>query len=77
MFAIEFEKVVLQLRDRIRKFKLPAVYQTTNKTVRWPNDIIEDIKELTKGTNCSFSAFVIEAVRVAIENLKEENEEIQ
>ncbi|MGI5965542.1 MAG: hypothetical protein ACOX65_01230 [Anaerotruncus rubiinfantis] len=25
-----------------------------------------------QGTNCTFSAFVIEAVRVALENLKEE-----
>ena len=27
-----------------------------------------------KGTDCTFSAFVVEAVRVALENLKEDSE---
>ena len=56
----------------MRKFKIPAVPATTNKCVRFPNDIIEQVEKEIAGTDCTFSAFVIEAVRVALDNLHEE-----
>ncbi|WP_195376887.1 MULTISPECIES: YlcI/YnfO family protein [Anaerotruncus] len=56
----------------MRKFKIPSVPPTTNKCIRFPNDILEEVENAIQGTNCTFSAFVIEAVRVALENLKEE-----
>lgn len=56
----------------MKKFKIPAIPPTTNKCVRFPNNIIEDVEESIKGTTCTFTAFVIEAVKVALENLKEE-----
>jgi len=56
----------------MKKFKIPSIPPTTNKCIRFPNDLIKQIETATKGTNCTFSAFVIEAVRVALENLKEE-----
>ena len=58
----------------MRKFKLPAVPETTQKSIRFPNDIIEQVEESIRGTNVSFSAFVIEATRVALENLREDAE---
>ena len=58
----------------MRKFKLPAIPSTTQKSVRFPNDIIDQIEEAIRGTNVSFSAFVIEATRVALENLREDAE---
>lgn len=58
----------------MKKFKIPSVPPTTNKCIRFPNNLIEDVENAIKGTNCTFTAFVIEAVRVALENLKEENE---
>ena len=58
----------------MRKFKLPAIPSTTQKSIRFPNDIIDQIEEAIRGTNVSFSAFVIEAARVALENLKEDAE---
>ena len=39
-----------------------------------PNDVIDEIEDAIKGTDCTFSAFVVEAVRVALENLKEDSE---
>ena len=57
----------------MRKFKIPKVYTTTNKTIRFPDDVIADVEEAIRGTNCNFSAFVIEAARVAVDNLKEKN----
>ena len=55
----------------MRKFKNPSTPTTTNKCIRFPNDIIEDIENAIIGKDCTFTAFVIEAVRVALENLKE------
>ena len=35
-----------------------------------PDDVIENIEKKIRGTDCTFSAFVIEAVKVALENLE-------
>lgn len=56
----------------MRKFKLPAIPQSTSKSIRFPNEIIEQVEQAIRGTGVSFSAFVIEATRVALENLQEE-----
>lgn len=58
----------------MKKFKIPSVPPTTNKCIRFPNDIIEEVESAISGKNCTFTAFVVEAVRVALENLKEEQE---
>lgn len=57
-----------------KKFKLPSIPGTTQKNVRFPNDIIEGVEEAIRGTNVSFSAFVIEATRLALEDLKDTKE---
>ena len=58
----------------LRKFKIPVIPSTTNKTIRFPNNLIDEIEKKIVGKDCTFSAFVIEAVRVALENLHEEQE---
>ena len=55
----------------MKQFKIPSIPPTTNKTIRFPNDVIEQVEHAIEGKNCTFSACVIEAVRVALENLKE------
>ena len=55
------------------KFKIPAVPGTTSKTIRFPNQVIDEVEQAIRGTSCNFSQFVIEATRVALENLKEED----
>lgn len=60
-------------RNFMDKFKIPVIPPTTNKTIRFPNDVIEDVEnEISKVGNCTFSAFVIEAVRQALKSLKED-----
>ena len=59
----------------MRKFKIPQIPQTTNKCIRFPNDVIEEVEKALVGTDCTFSAFVVEAVRVALDNLKEDEGE--
>ena len=58
----------------MREFKIPAIPPTTNKCIRFPNDLIDQIEKAIQGKNCTFSAFVIEAVRVALENLNDQQE---
>lgn len=58
----------------MRKFKIPSVPPTTNKSIRFPNDLIKQVEKEIAGTSCTFTAFVIEAVRVALDNLKDEKE---
>ena len=56
----------------MKKFKIPSIPPTTNKSVRFPNDLLEQVENAIRGTDCTFSAFVIEATRVALESLAEQ-----
>lgn len=55
----------------MKKFKIPSVPPTTNKCIRFPNDLIEEVEKVIAGKNCTFTAFVIAAVRAALDNLEE------
>ena len=59
----------------MKKFRIPKIPQTTSKSIRFPNDVIEEVEKALVGTECTFSAFVVEAVRVALDNLKEEEDD--
>lgn len=56
-------------------FKIPNIPPTTNKSIRFPNDLIEEVEAAIVGKECNFSAFVIEAVRNALAELKEQENE--
>lgn len=43
----------------MKKFKIPSIPPTTNKSIRFPNDVIENVEKAIKGTNCTFTAFVV------------------
>lgn len=53
------------------KFQIPTNPPTTNKTIRFPNDVVEGVEQAIQGKECTFSAFVIAAVRAALEDLEE------
>lgn len=55
----------------MEKFKIPTQPPTTNKTIRFPNDVIEEVETAIQGKQCTFSAFVIAAVKNALENIEE------
>ena len=57
------------------EFKIPKPQTTTNNTIRFPDTLIESVEEAIKGTPCTFSAFVVEAVRVALANLEEDEKD--
>ncbi|MBQ1186889.1 MAG: hypothetical protein IIX54_04295 [Clostridia bacterium] len=56
----------------MEKFKIPTQPLTTNKTIRFPNDVIQQVEEAITGKQCTFSAFVIAAVKMALENIEKE-----
>ncbi len=51
----------------MRKFKIPSKPMTTSKAIRFPNDVIESVEKVITQKDCTFTAFVVEAVRYAIE----------
>jgi len=53
-------------------FKIPSTPPTTNKTIRFPNDVLEAVEQAIQGKECTFSAFVIAAVRAALEDLNQQ-----
>lgn len=46
--------------------------ETENKTIRFPVELIEQIEKALEGTNATFSRFVIDACKYALENLEED-----
>ena len=56
------------------KFKIPKTPSSTNKSIRFPNDLIERVEDAIRGQDCTFSAFVVEAVRVALEHLQDDED---
>lgn len=62
--------------EKMREFKIPMKSkQTTNKTIRFPEDLIEEIEKALVCKNCTFTAFVIAAVRYALANKESAAEE--
>lgn len=53
-------------------FKIPNISPTTSKSIRFPDDIIREVEETIAGRDCTFSAFVVAAVRAALQDLREE-----
>ena len=51
-------------------FKIPSIPPTTNKTVRFPNDLIERVEALICNKDCTFYAFGVAAVRAAVEEVE-------
>lgn len=56
-------------------FRIPSIPSTTNKTIRFPNDVIDAVEQAIRGHDCTFSAFVIAAVRAALETVAESPEQ--
>lgn len=54
-------------------FKIPKMPATTNKSIRFPNDVIEEVEKAIAGQDCTFSAFVVAAVRAALDDLQDQD----
>lgn len=56
----------------MNKFKIPIIPSTTQRSIRFPNDLIEDIENAITGKETTFTAFIVAASRHAIDELKEQ-----
>ncbi len=54
----------------MNSFKIPIIPSTSQRSVRFPNDLIEDVEEAIKGKQTTFSAFIVAATRHALEELE-------
>lgn len=82
IFPKKLEKCTLPHKPMIevkpmRKFKIPNIPATEPKSIRFPVDVISEVEDTIRGRDCTFSAFVVEAVRIALESLREEDEEAE
>ena len=53
----------------MNKFKIPRVPPTEPKCIRFPTDLINDIENVIRGKETTFSSFVVEACRFALKEL--------
>ena len=51
------------------KFKIPSVPPTTNKTIRFPAELVDKIEDAIKNQNVTFSSFVIQACEYALNDM--------
>ncbi len=55
---------------KMENFRIPKIPTTTQKCIRFPNDVIDKIENNIIGCDCTFSAFVIAAVKTVLEELE-------
>lgn len=55
-------------------FKIPKIPPTTAKSIRFPNDMLDEVETVIQGQDCTFSAFVVAAVRAALDDLQAQND---
>ena len=54
----------------MKEFHIPKMPSTTLKCIRFPNDIIERVEQAIVGKDCTFSLFVLEATKCALEEIE-------
>ena len=54
-------------------FQIPEPTTSSNKSIRFPDELVAQVEQAIQGKGCSFSAFVVAAVRSALESLSEKS----
>ncbi len=52
-------------------FKIPIIPSTSQRSIRFPNDLIEDVENAIEGKQTTFTAFVVAATRHAVDELRD------
>ncbi len=58
----------------MNRFKIPIIPSTTQRSIRFPNDLIDDVEEAIRGKETTFTAFIVAATRHAIDELNSDND---
>lgn len=53
----------------MNSFKIPIIPPTTQRSIRFPNDLIDDVEDAIRGKDTTFTAFIVAATRHAIDEL--------
>ena len=53
-------------------FQIPEPTTSSNKSIRFPDELVAQVEQAIQGTDCTFSAFVVAAVRSALGSLAAE-----
>lgn len=53
-------------------FSIPKTPRSTTKSIRFPNEVIDQVNDAIAGTDCDFTKFVVAAVRSALVSLEEQ-----
>lgn len=61
--------ILVLIRENIKAFE--QEHGEIDGTIRFPSDVVEEVEQAIQGKNCTFSAFVIAAVRTALEDIRE------
>ena len=57
----------------MNSFKIPIIPSTTQRSIRFPNDLIDDVEEAIRGKETTFTALIDAATRHAIDELNNNN----
>lgn len=57
----------------MNKFKIPIIPSTTQRSIRFPNNLIDDVENAIKGKQTTFTAFIVAATQHALDELKDDD----
>lgn len=60
----------------MNSFKIPIIPSITQRSIRFPNDLIDDVEEAIRGKETTFNAFIVAATRHAIDELNNNNDNL-
>lgn len=60
----------------MNSFKIPIIPSTTQRSLRFPNDLIDDVEEAIRGKETTFTAFIVAATRHALDELNNNNDNL-
>lgn len=55
------------------RFKIPVAPTSTVKSIRFPDEVIQSVEKVIRNHDCTFNAFVVEAVKNALDDLRIED----
>ena len=57
----------------MNSFKIPIIPSTTQRSIRFPNVLIDDVENAIRGKDTTFTAFIVAATRHALDELNSNN----
>jgi predicted DNA binding CopG/RHH family protein len=62
--------------EKLKSFEVKKI-TSVNKTIRLPSDLCDTVEKLASQKGISFNQFILQAVKYAMENIKDEDAETQ